>query len=113
MIGSRRGGSHAQWSDDVEGMALSLSAALLTFLAIGPTLADHELIRGCDDGPKRAVCRKLLDLANGFGGVPSPKSRTETTFLPRANLGFDLTQRFLFGKPMVNRGFAAVRGLVA
>jgi hypothetical protein len=33
--------------------------------------------------------------------------------LPRANLGFDLTQRFLFGKPMVNRGFAAVRGLVA
>jgi hypothetical protein len=87
MIGPRRGGSHAQWSVDVEGMALSLSAALLTFLAIGPTLADHELIRGCDDGPKRAVCRKLLDLANGFGGVPSPKSRTETTFLPRANLG--------------------------
>ena len=82
MIGPRRGGSHAQWSVDVEGMALSLSAALLTFLAIGPTLADHELIRGCDDGPKRAVCRKLLDLA-----VPSPKLRSETTFLPRANLG--------------------------
>jgi hypothetical protein len=69
-------------------MALSLSAALLTFLAIGPTLAHHEFTRGCDDdGQKRAVCRKLLDLANGFGGVPSPKSRTETTFLPRVNLG--------------------------
>jgi hypothetical protein len=66
MIGPRRGGSHAQGSDDV--------AALLTFLAIGPTLADYVFVRGCDDdGPKRAVCRKLLDLANGFGGVPSPK----------------------------------------
>jgi hypothetical protein len=86
MIGPRRGGSHAQWSDDVEGMALSISAALLTFFAIGPTLADHEFIRGCDDdGQKRTVCRKLLDLANGFGGVPSPKSRTETTFLPRGS----------------------------
>jgi hypothetical protein len=27
-------------------------------------------------------------------------------FLASRELGFDLTQRFLFGKPMVNRGFA-------
>jgi hypothetical protein len=45
---------------------------------------DHEFIRGCDDdGLKRAVCTWPTALTR----VPSPKSRTETTFLPRANLG--------------------------
>jgi hypothetical protein len=88
----------------LKGMALSISAALLTFIAIGPALADHEFIRGCDDdGLKRAVCTWPTALTR----VPSPRSRAETR-----EHGIDLTQRFLFGKPMVNRRFAGVRGLV-
>ena len=55
---------------------------------MGPALADREFIRGCDDdGSKRAVCRKLLDLANGFGAPAVAEVENRDDLPARVNLG--------------------------
>jgi EAL domain-containing protein (putative c-di-GMP-specific phosphodiesterase class I) len=96
-----------------------------------------------DDRLKKTMCRQIRELAENYGartvaeGVDTREDflavrelgfdmvqgslrgravaevENRDDFLASRELGFDLTQRFLFGKPLVNRGFAAVRGLVA
>jgi EAL domain-containing protein (putative c-di-GMP-specific phosphodiesterase class I) len=101
VIGPRRGGSHAQWSDDVEENGVIDISSLISIFAIGPALADHEFILGCDDdGPKRAACRKLLGLANGFGARDVAEVDNRDDFVAALDLGFDLTQGFCSEKAM-------------
>jgi len=70
---------------------------------------DRKLITGCaDDGLKRSACRRIMDVAHKF------KLRTvadgierKSDFFVACELGLDLLQGFLFGKPMSVREFAA------
>jgi EAL domain-containing protein (putative c-di-GMP-specific phosphodiesterase class I) len=87
-------------------MALSTSAPLLAFFAIGPALADHEFIRGCATMAQNGRCVANLDLADGVGARAVAEVENRDDFLASRELGFDLTQRFLFGKLMVNGRFA-------
>jgi EAL domain-containing protein (putative c-di-GMP-specific phosphodiesterase class I) len=66
------------------------------------------LIAGCaDDHLKRSACREIMDLAHKF------KVRTVAEGIERGSdllvaceLGFDLVQGFLFGRPMSVGEFA-------
>jgi EAL domain-containing protein (putative c-di-GMP-specific phosphodiesterase class I) len=69
---------------------------------------DRKLIAGCaDDHLKRSACREIMDLAHKF------KVRTVAEGIERGSdllvaceLGFDLVQGFLFGRPMSVGEFA-------
>jgi EAL domain-containing protein (putative c-di-GMP-specific phosphodiesterase class I) len=69
---------------------------------------DREFISGCaDDRLKRTVCRQIIDLADHFGARTVAEGvETRADFLAVSELGFDLIQGFLFGKPMGVRKFA-------
>jgi len=69
---------------------------------------DREFVSGCaDDCLKRKVCRQILDLADGFGtGTVAEGVETRADFLAVREMGFDLIQGFLFGKPMTVWKFA-------
>jgi EAL domain-containing protein (putative c-di-GMP-specific phosphodiesterase class I) len=72
---------------------------------------DRKLIAGCaDDHLKRSACREIMDFAHKF------KVRTvaegierRSDFFAACELGFDLVQGFLFGRPMSVREFATNR----
>jgi EAL domain-containing protein (putative c-di-GMP-specific phosphodiesterase class I) len=72
---------------------------------------DRKLIAGCaDDRLKRFACREIMDFAHKF------KVRTvaegierRSDFFFACELGFDLVQGFLFGRPMSVREFATNR----
>jgi EAL domain-containing protein (putative c-di-GMP-specific phosphodiesterase class I)/CheY-like chemotaxis protein len=70
--------------------------------------ADRQFVTGCgNDRLKRTVCRHIVELAKGYGvrtvaeGVESRADLIATN-----ELGFDLVQGFLFGKPMPLKKFA-------
>jgi len=69
---------------------------------------DRKFITGCaDDRLKRAVCRQILDLADGYGARTVAEGvETRADFLAVRELGFDLAQGFLFAKPMAAKKFA-------
>ncbi|MBW7974842.1 EAL domain-containing response regulator [Bradyrhizobium sp. BR 10289] len=70
--------------------------------------ADRHFVTGSgSDRLKRAVCRHIVELAQGYG-VPAVAEGVESRAdLVAANeLGFDLVQGFLFGKPMPLKKFA-------
>jgi EAL domain-containing protein (putative c-di-GMP-specific phosphodiesterase class I) len=69
---------------------------------------DRKFITGCaDDRLKRAVCRQILDLADGYGvRTVAEGVETRADFLAVRELGFDLAQGFLFAKPMAAKKFA-------
>jgi len=69
---------------------------------------DRKFINGCaDDRLKRAVCRQILDLADGYGARTVAEGvETRADFLAVREMGFDLAQGFLFAKPMAAKKFA-------
>jgi EAL domain-containing protein (putative c-di-GMP-specific phosphodiesterase class I) len=69
---------------------------------------DREFVSGCaDDGSKQAVCRKIVGLADGYGARTLAEGvQTRADFLTVREMGFDLIQGFLFGRPMPARKFA-------
>jgi EAL domain-containing protein (putative c-di-GMP-specific phosphodiesterase class I) len=69
---------------------------------------DRKFIAGCaDDRLKRAVCRQILDLAEGYGARTVAEGvETRADFIAVREMGFDLVQGFLFAKPMAAKKFA-------
>jgi EAL domain-containing protein (putative c-di-GMP-specific phosphodiesterase class I) len=69
---------------------------------------DRKFITGCaDDRLKRAVCRQVLDLADGYGARTVAEGvETRADFIAVSEMGFDLVQGFLFAKPMEAKKFA-------
>jgi EAL domain-containing protein (putative c-di-GMP-specific phosphodiesterase class I) len=69
---------------------------------------DRKFVTGCADEPlKKTVCRRILDLADGYG-IRTVAEGVETTadFLAVREMGFDLVQGFLFGRPVGAKKFA-------
>jgi EAL domain-containing protein (putative c-di-GMP-specific phosphodiesterase class I)/CheY-like chemotaxis protein len=70
--------------------------------------ADREFVTGCgDDRLKRIVCRNIVELARAYG-VPAHAAGIESRadLIVANELGFDLVQGYLFGKPMPLKKFA-------
>lgn len=69
---------------------------------------DRKFISGfADDRLKQVVCRRILELADGFGARTVAKGvETRADFLTARELGFDLIQGFFFAKPMLPDKFA-------
>jgi EAL domain-containing protein (putative c-di-GMP-specific phosphodiesterase class I) len=70
--------------------------------------ADQAIVAGCaDDRAKQKVCRQILDLANDYGARTVAEGvETRADFLAVRDMGFDLIQGFMFGKPMAAKKFA-------
>ncbi|MCK1423555.1 EAL domain-containing response regulator [Bradyrhizobium sp. 180] len=70
--------------------------------------ADRHFVTGSgNDRLKRTVCRHIVELAQGYGARVVAEGVESRTDLVAANeLGFDLVQGFLFGKPMPLKKFA-------
>jgi EAL domain-containing protein (putative c-di-GMP-specific phosphodiesterase class I) len=69
---------------------------------------DRSFVAGCaDDRLKQSTCRRILELADGFGARTVAKGvETRADFITARELGFDLTQGFFFAKPMEAHRFA-------
>jgi EAL domain-containing protein (putative c-di-GMP-specific phosphodiesterase class I) len=69
---------------------------------------DRKFVTGCaDDHLKQAVCRRILDLAQGYGARTVAEGvETIADFLAVRAMGFDLAQGFLFSKPVGAKKFA-------
>lgn len=69
---------------------------------------DRKFISGCaDDRLKSAVCKQILDLADGYGARTVAEGvETRADFIAVREMGFDLVQGFLFAKPMAAKKFA-------
>ena len=69
---------------------------------------DRKFVAGCADDPlKRAVCRQIRDLADGYGARTVAEGvETRRDFVTVRDMGFDLVQGFLFAKPMTAQRFA-------
>jgi EAL domain-containing protein (putative c-di-GMP-specific phosphodiesterase class I) len=69
---------------------------------------DRQFIAGCDDDRlKQTVCRGIIDLAKSRGARTAAIGvETRAELATALNLGFDLLQGHLFGKPMPVRKFA-------
>jgi EAL domain-containing protein (putative c-di-GMP-specific phosphodiesterase class I)/CheY-like chemotaxis protein len=69
---------------------------------------DHQFISGCaDDRLKQTVCRRIVELARGYGvRTLAAGIETRADFLVANEMGFDLAQGYLFGKPRGIKKFA-------
>ena len=69
---------------------------------------DRSFVAGCaDDRLKQSTCRRILELADGFGARTVAEGvETRADFLMARELGFDLIQGFFFAKPMEPSKFA-------
>lgn len=69
---------------------------------------DRQFISGCgDDRLKQWNCRRILELADGFGVRTVAKGvETRADFIMARELGFDIVQGFFFAKPMEAKKFA-------
>ena len=69
---------------------------------------DRNFVAGCaDDRLKQSTCRRILELADGFGARTVAEGvETRADFLMARELGFDLIQGFFFAKPMEANKFA-------
>jgi EAL domain-containing protein (putative c-di-GMP-specific phosphodiesterase class I)/CheY-like chemotaxis protein len=69
---------------------------------------DRTFVSGfADDRLKQVVCRRILELADGFGARTVAEGvETRADFLAARELGFDLIQGFFFAKPMLPDKFA-------
>lgn len=70
--------------------------------------ADRQFVTGCgNDRLKRTVCRHTVELAQGYGVTAVAEGVESRADLMAVNeLGFDLVQGYLFGKPMPLKKFA-------
>ena len=69
---------------------------------------DRQFVTGCaNDRLKQTVCRSIIELAKGYGvRVVAEGIETRADFIAANEMGFDLVQGFLFGKPMGLKKFA-------
>lgn len=69
---------------------------------------DRKFVADCaDDRLKQSVCRRIVDLADGYGARTVAEGvETRAEFLAAREIGFDLVQGFLFAKPMGPKKFA-------
>jgi EAL domain-containing protein (putative c-di-GMP-specific phosphodiesterase class I) len=69
---------------------------------------DRQFIAGCaDDRLKQTVCRRIVELAQSYGARALASGiETRADFLTASEIGFDLVQGYLFGKPMGLKKFA-------
>lgn len=69
---------------------------------------DRAFVAGCaDDRLKQSTCRRILELADGFGARTVAEGvETRADFVVTRELGFDLIQGFFFAKPMEPQKFA-------
>ncbi|MBB5049761.1 EAL domain-containing protein (putative c-di-GMP-specific phosphodiesterase class I)/CheY-like chemotaxis protein [Rhodopseudomonas rhenobacensis] len=69
---------------------------------------DRELINGCaDDRLKQTVCRRIVELADGYGArtvATGIESRADLTTVHE--IGFDVVQGYLLGRPSGLKKFA-------
>jgi EAL domain-containing protein (putative c-di-GMP-specific phosphodiesterase class I)/CheY-like chemotaxis protein len=70
--------------------------------------ADRQFVTGsANDRLKRTVCRHIVELAQAYGARAAAEGVESRADLLVANeLGFDLVQGFLFGKPLPLKKFA-------
>jgi EAL domain-containing protein (putative c-di-GMP-specific phosphodiesterase class I) len=69
---------------------------------------DRQFVTGCaNDRLKQTVCRSIIELAEGYGvRVVAEGIETRADFVAANELGFDLVQGYLFGKPAGLKKFA-------
>jgi EAL domain-containing protein (putative c-di-GMP-specific phosphodiesterase class I)/CheY-like chemotaxis protein len=69
---------------------------------------DRQFVTGCaNDRLKQTVCRSIIELAKGYGvRVVAEGIETRAEFVAANEMGFDLVQGYLFGKPMGLKKFA-------
>jgi len=69
---------------------------------------DRDFVSGfADDRLKQSVCRRILELADGFGTRTVAEGvETRADFVTARELGFDLIQGFFLAKPMEPHKFA-------
>lgn len=69
---------------------------------------DRLFVNGCaNDRLKQTVCRSIVELARGYGvRVVAEGIETRADFVAANEMGFDLVQGYLFGKPMGLKKFA-------
>ncbi|HZP09882.1 MAG TPA: EAL domain-containing protein [Methyloceanibacter sp.] len=69
---------------------------------------DRKFVTGCGtDRLKQAMCRRIVDLAHGYGARTVAEGvETWGDFIAAREIGFDLVQGFLFAKPMSAEEFA-------
>lgn len=69
---------------------------------------DRQFVTGCaNDRLKRTVCRGIVELAKGYGvRVVAEGVETRADFVAASEMGFDLVQGYMFGKPMGLKKFA-------
>jgi EAL domain-containing protein (putative c-di-GMP-specific phosphodiesterase class I) len=69
---------------------------------------DRQYVTGCaDDRLKQTVCRRIVELAAGYGArTVATGIETRADYRAANELGFDLVQGYLFGKPAGVRKFA-------
>ena len=72
---------------------------------------DRQYVSGCaDDRLKQTVCRRIVELARDNGArVVAQGIETSADFQAAHDMGFDLVQGHLFGKPVAVRKFARGR----
>ena len=76
---------------------------------------DQQFVNGCaDDRLKQTVCRRIVELARDNGARAIAQGiETRADFLAAHDMGFDLVQGYLFGKPVAVRKFARSRPQLA
>lgn len=86
--------------DDLGAEWLSLTG--LCNLPFVELKVDRKFVTGCaEDRLKQSICRRILDLAAGYGARTVAEGvETWADFLAAREMGFDLVQGFLFAKPM-------------
>ena len=69
---------------------------------------DRQFVTGCaNDRLKQTVCRSIIELAKGYGArVVAEGIETRAEFVAANEMGFDVVQGYLFGKPMGLKKFA-------
>ncbi|MDB5514512.1 MAG: response regulator receiver modulated diguanylate phosphodiesterase [Tardiphaga sp.] len=69
---------------------------------------DRQFVTGsADDRLKQTVCRRIVELAQSYGARSLASGvETRADFLTANEIGFDLVQGYLFGKPMGIKKFA-------
>lgn len=80
----------------------------LSDFPIAEIKVDRSFVSGCaDDRLKQSACRRILELADGFGARTVAEGvETRADFVAARELGFDLIQGFFFAKPMEPQKFA-------
>jgi EAL domain-containing protein (putative c-di-GMP-specific phosphodiesterase class I)/CheY-like chemotaxis protein len=69
---------------------------------------DQKFVAGCsDDRLKQTVCRRIIDLADGYGvRTVAEGIETKADFLAVREMGFDSVQGFFFARPSTAKKFA-------